>query len=173
MKKYVLTGGASVGKTTIINMLAAKGYSIVPEAADDIIRAENLKPHRGVLGVGDTYLFQQFVAERQLQIEEAAHGEIMFLDRGMGDGYAYCKFKGVAVPSLVMENSRNRYDKVFLLDSLDIYEYDGVRSGSLEEAKKIQPFIEEAYIFFGYTPIHVPAMKPEERVEFILKNLDL
>ena len=173
MKKYVLTGGPSVGKTTLIRLLAECGYGTVSEAADDIIKEERAKPNGGVLGAHDVYRFQEIVAERQLKLEEAAVDEIVFLDRGVVDGYGYCKYAGVEVPSVIVNNGRGRYDKVFILDSLGAYEYDGVRTGSLEKANAIIPFIKNAYEFFGYKPISVPVLGPEKRLAFILTTLQL
>ncbi len=43
MKKYVLTGGPSVGKITVIEILAKRGYKILPEVARMIIEEERIK----------------------------------------------------------------------------------------------------------------------------------
>lgn len=39
-RRYIVTGGPGVGKTTIINFLEAQGYAVIHEAATDIIEAE-------------------------------------------------------------------------------------------------------------------------------------
>ena len=41
--KYVLTGGPSVGKTSILTALELKGYSVVREAATDVINYEQAR----------------------------------------------------------------------------------------------------------------------------------
>lgn len=171
MKKYVLTGAPSVGKTTVLNILASRGYEIVNEAADEIIREEREKPNKGALGLDNIQSFQELVAARQLELEAKAKSGIVFLDRGITDGYAFCKLAQVDVPAIIMDESRDRYEKIFFLESLGKYEYDGVRTGSLEKANQIHPFLKEAYEFFGYSPIDVPVATPEERADFILKSL--
>jgi predicted ATPase len=171
MKKYVLTGAPSVGKTTVLNILAARGYEIVNEAADEIIREEREKPNKGSLSLGNVKSFQELVAARQLELEAKAQSEIVFLDRGITDGYAFCKLAQVDVPAIIVDESRGRYEAVFFLESLGTYEYDGVRTGDLNGANQISPLIKEAYQFFGYSLVSVPVATPEERADFILKFL--
>lgn len=171
-KKYVLTGIASTGKTTLLNLFAERGFITIPEAADEIIKEESLKVNRGILGLGDVYFFQQKVAERQLELEKKAFGEIVFLDRSIIDGYAYCKRANVNVPEVIMQNSGSRYTKIFYLESLGVYEYDGVRTSNIIEAEKMKPYIEEAYNFFGYDLIYVPVMIPEDRVKYIMGKIE-
>jgi predicted ATPase len=163
MKKYVLTGGPSVGKTTVLTLLDAKGYEIIPEAAHIIITEGKNETKNNVK------VFQQRIAEKQIELENKPTSNEIFLDRSLVDGYAYCKHAGVEVSNLIMEQSRGRYDKVFILESLNLYEYDGVRTRNLEFAKEIHEYIRDAYKHFGYEPISVPVLPPEERVEYILK----
>jgi predicted ATPase len=172
MKKYVLTGGPSVGKTTVIEILASRGYTVVPEAARQIIQEERQKGS-DILPSKNLKRFQECVAERQLLDEEKATGDIVFLDRSLIDGYAYCVLGNVSVPAIVSENGRGRYDTIFFLESLGAYIEDGIRSRTLEDATKIHLKIKEVYSEFGYHPISVPVLPPEERVDFILKKIFL
>jgi predicted ATPase len=170
MKKIVITGGPSIGKTTVIELLASRGYKTLPEVARIIIEEETIKGS-DVLPGKNLQKFQQAVAERQLAIEAQAEGDIVFLDRSLVDGAGYCRYGGVVVPEAILEQGRHRYDKVFLLASLGIYVKDGVRGRTLEDAQKIHQYIEEAYEEFGYAPIHVPVLPPEERVDYILERI--
>jgi predicted ATPase len=170
MKKYVLTGGPSVGKTTIIEILASRGYKIVPEAARIVIEEERVKGS-DALPSKNFEKFQQYVAEKQIDLESKVEGDAVFFDRGIIDGYAYCKYRNIQPPQQIIELGRGRYDKIFLLDSLGMYVEDGVRSRSLEDAVKIHQHIKEVYEEFGYDLVHVPVFSPEERVDFILNNL--
>lgn len=43
MKKYVITGGPGIGKTTVIELLASRGYVIVLEVARLITEEEKSK----------------------------------------------------------------------------------------------------------------------------------
>ena len=42
MKRYILTGTAGSGKTSIIQELKSKGYAVVEEAATDVIALEQV-----------------------------------------------------------------------------------------------------------------------------------
>ncbi len=170
MKKVVITGGPSIGKTTVIELLAARGYATVPEAARLVIIEERVKdsdllPGKNLAG------FQEVVVQKQLALEAAAEGEIVFLDRSVVDGVAYCRLGNVPVPPEIHTVGKNRYDHIFLLDSLGIYVEDGVRSKDLEDAEQLQLLVEEAYKEFGYAIVRVPVLTPEERVDFILARI--
>lgn len=171
MQKIVLTGGPSVGKTTVIEILASRYYKVIPEAARMIIEEEKIK-NSDALPWKDIGKFQNLVAKRQLELEAKATGDVVFFDRGIVDGYAYCKIGNAPVPELILNDSRNRYDKVFFLESIGIYVEDSVRSKTFEDGLKIHNKIMEAYLEFGYTPIAVPALSPERRVDFILSLIN-
>lgn len=170
MKKYVLTGGPGVGKTTVIKILASMGYEIVPEAARIIIEVEKIKDS-DVLPWKNLQKFQEKVAELQIKTEKMISGEIIFQDRSIIDGMAYCKLGNVIPPEIIEIVARGRYDKIFVLNSLTNCEQDGTRRESFEEAKYVHLAIIEVYKSFGYEPIFVPVLPPRERVEFILNNL--
>lgn len=170
MKKIVLTGGPSVGKTTVLEILSSRGYTVVPESARMTIEEERLKDS-DALPSKNREKFQKLVAERQLELEAKASGEIVFLDRSLIDGYAYCTLDNVPIPSIIKEIGKGRYDKIFFLETLGIYVEDGVRSRSLENAEKIHARIKETYEEFGYEPIVVPVLPPEERADYILKRI--
>ena len=170
MQKIVITGGPSIGKTTVIEILAARGYSTVPEAARIVIEEETIKGTDS-LPWGNRAKFQELVFKKQLTLEAEASRETVFIDRGILDGVAYCKYANVPVPPAMYTLEKNRYDKIFILNSLGIYEEDGIRSRTLEDAEKLHQLIEEVYEEFGYQPIAVPVLPPEERVNFILEKI--
>jgi len=171
MSKHVLTGGPGIGKTTLIELLAARGFTIVPEAARLIIEEEKVKDS-DILPWKNLTKFQEKVAKLQLELEERAKGKIVFLDRSLIDGYGYCILENVPAPTIIEKVARNRYDKVFLLDPLLSYKNDHSRLEDKNKAEAIHETIAKAYLDFGYSPIKVPVLSPQERVEFILKNLN-
>ncbi len=167
MKRHVITGGPGIGKTTVIELLASRGYMIVPEVARMITEEEKLK-ESGIVFWKDLTKYQEKIAERQMELESKATADIVFLDRSLIDGYAYCKLGNIAIPELVSKNGRNRYTKVFLLEPLPTYTKDETRFENQEEAARIHDEIIDAYKEFGYQTISVPALPPEERAEFII-----
>lgn len=170
MKKIVLTGGPSVGKTTMIELLAAEGYTIIPEAARMIIEEERLKEN-GNVPSKNLLKFQELVLERQCGLENSVPQGLVFIDRGIVDGIAYCRYGNVPVPQKIFELAPKRYDLIFLLDQLGMYEEDGIRSRKLEDSVALHTLIEAAYRECGYEPLRVPVLPPVERVKFILQRI--
>lgn len=115
--KCVITAGPGQGKTTVIELLVAEGYRVVPEVARIIIEEEQLK-NSDILPWKDFTSFQELVAERQLELErqlKVGKDKIVFLDRGLVDGVAYSNHKKIPVSQTILDNGRDRYDKVFFL----------------------------------------------------------
>jgi len=172
-KRYVIAGGPGIGKSTLIEILASRGNTIVPEAARIIIEEEKIKKS-DALPWKDVQRFQELLAKRQLKAERECKAEKAFLDRGLIDGYAYCILEKVLVPKIILEQIRTkegkpRYDKIFILDPLPFYEKDDNRRFDKAKQMKVHKAIEDSYKKFGYTPIHVPVLPPEKRADFILK----
>ncbi len=170
MKKYVITGGPGIGKTTVIEILASRGYKIVPEAARIIIE-EGKRKGGDILPWVDLEKFQKAVAEKQIELEEKCAAEVAFQDRGVIDGYGYCINGKVPVPEVIEKLPKNYYYKVFVLEPLPIYENDKARWEVRDECLRIHQAIIDAYKHFGYELIMVPVLPPEERVDFILQYL--
>jgi predicted ATPase len=170
MKLHVITGGPGVGKTTVLELLSEKGYAIIPEAARMIIEEESTRGS-DVLPWKNLEKFQAAVANQQLKTEMAASADINFLDRSLVDGYVYCMIGKIPAPKALLNNVRNRYEKVFMLEPLDLYVKDKVRIEGERLAKRIHNETIKAYIHFGYEPIIVPVLSPEERAAFILKQI--
>lgn len=170
MKKYVLTGGPGIGKTTLIEIIASIGYEVVPEAARIIIEEEQFK-NSDALPWKDLEKFQELVVRKQLEEENKIKGFPAFLDRSIIDGYGYSKLGGATPSSLIADNANGRYDKVFILEPLENYQKDSVRLENEEESRKIHQAIIDAYSFFGYDLIFVPVMSPDDRVKFILDHI--
>lgn len=170
LRRIALTGGPGVGKSTLLEILAHRGYNIVPEAARLVIEREILKDS-DCLPWKDIQKFQYTVSSLQFELEEAIPKGIVFSDRGLIDGYAYSKIDGIKSPEIILEKGKGRYDKVFLLDQLPNYQKDNSRREDIEKAKTIHEAIRSAYKEFEYSPIDVPVFSPEERADFILFHL--
>jgi predicted ATPase len=167
----VLTGGPGVGKSTVLGLLQKRGFNVIPEAARQVI-AEEQKKENGILPWKDLVAFQSLLLERQRMLESSLQPGMNFLDRSMIDGVAYFLLASATPPEFVMNAARERsYDMVFLLDLIPGYHNDEVRWEGFETAREIHAHTERVYRGFGYSPILVPAVSPEERVELILARL--
>jgi len=187
-KKYVLTGGPGDGKTTLIKTLKKMGYKTIPEAATCIIKSALNKGLPNPTHGGHVSEFQEAVAKKQWKVESKIKtDEIIFLDRGIIDGLAYCEKHKVPTPppSLIEKPRLVNYTKVFVLDFIkEEYQKDSIRVENLKEAMIIHDLIVKHYTLLGYSPISVPPFQISEtgeklskkesiakRIEFILKHI--
>lgn len=169
---YVITGGPSSGKTTTIQLLRARGYHVTHEQASDII-SEELAKGRTLLEVrADGDWFQKEILKRQLEDEATLKvDQTVFLDRGVPDGLGYERYlKLTPNPDLLSASMHAQYRKVFLLECLPV-KVDWNRHEDAQVQQEIHDAIRTTYLELGFDLIDVPALSPEERVEFILERL--
>jgi predicted ATPase len=172
LQRIVLTGGPNSGKSTSINLLSKKGYQIVPETARVLIGQEVSKDS-DCLPWKNVSKFQNTLSNLQYNIEEKLNEGFVFLDRSLVDGYAYSILDNIPVPDIILKNAENRYAQVFLLEILPNYNRDEARWEDEDKAKYIGELMISTYKKFGYNPIIVPVLPPEERINFMLNHLDV
>jgi predicted ATPase len=169
---YVITGGPSSGKTTTINLLTERGYTVTTEQASAII-AEELAKGKTLLEVrGEGDWFQREILKRQLADEATLNRkETVFLDRGLPDGLGYERYLGLeSNPELLAASQQATYRKVFLLECLPV-KVDWNRHEDAQVQEEIHDVIRATYLELGFELIDIPHLSPEERVEFILARL--
>ena len=169
---YVITGGPSTGKTTVINMLQEKGYKTTIEHARHYIdtmrdEGETVEEIRN-----NKRKFQLGVLDMQIEQEaEIQPKDIVFLDRAIPDALAYYRFLKLEVDDLLTNAIQNaHYKKIFILDRLPLIN-DYARLENENDQIKIHRLITEVYEDLGFPIVFVPVLPPDERVEFILNNI--
>ncbi len=169
-KKFVLTGGPGVGKSTIIELLKKEGFPTCKEIAREII-TEQLQVHGDVLPWKNKRAFQKKVLEGQLSLEQAIPRETkVFLDRGLHDPIAFYLESEARIPTEFIQASKNAgYSIIFLLEPLPSYENDSVRREDDIRARKLHHSIARVYGEFGYKLVSIPPVSPEKRLDLILK----
>jgi predicted ATPase len=109
-----------------------------------------------------------------MQIEEEGTldvNEMVFLDRALPDAMAYYQFLGLEYDARLVEQcNKYCYKHVFILDRLPLIN-DYARLEDEAEQIRIHNLIIKVYETFPCPIVHVPVLPPEERVDFILKNL--
>ncbi len=100
VKRYILTGTPGSGKTTIISALAARGNSVVREAATDVI-AEEAK--RGVLEPWLDPGFIDRIIALQAEQQMASAGDVQFHDRSPVCTYALNLYLGFSPSAALLE----------------------------------------------------------------------
>ena len=79
---HVITGAACSGKTTLIDLLAEKGFHVVPESARLYFETEMAKGRTMEEIIEDTSVLEPCLLDFQLGIEEGLQAtEVAFLDR--------------------------------------------------------------------------------------------
>ncbi|MCB9806028.1 ATP-binding protein [Candidatus Nomurabacteria bacterium] len=168
--KIVITGTTCAGKSTTLDLLAKRGFEVVPESALEIINEQNAIGG-DILPTKNVKKFQEAILDRQLEKEsELTDEKNYFLDRSIVDQFGYCNFFKIDCPQKVFDLAKERYDKVFLLEPLDFID-NRFEHESREDQLNIDIEIRKAYEHFGYEYILVPLDKPEKRVEFVLNNI--
>jgi predicted ATPase len=170
---YVITGGPSAGKTTVLNELAKRGHAIQPEIARAIIEADLAKGKTMAEIRGDNFAFQMRIYHLKCELEATLpKQQLTFFDRALHDTIPYLQMSGhTASPEVVARLNQAAYRKCFLMDLLD-FEQDAARIESPEEALKVHRLLEEAYRDTGHEVIRVPILPVPERTDFILANLE-
>jgi predicted ATPase len=166
-----ITGAPSSGKTSVINVLAARGFHVQPETARAVIErrlagGETLERIRA-----DNTTLQYQIMHDKIALEAGLDpGARVFLDRGMPDSISYFRLFGIDVADPVAESRRNRYAAVFLFDPLPMV-HDAVRSEDPAVAIRLDRDIEADYRMLGYDVVRVPVMPVEARADFIIARL--
>lgn len=169
---YVITGGPSTGKTTVINMLAEKGYQTTIEHARHYIDTMLIEGHTVEEIRNNIRQFQLGVLDMQIEQEKAIRPEdLVFLDRAIPDAMAYYQFLMLDYDEKLLTAVKNTsYKKIFILDRLP-FSKDYARAEDEEDQKIIHQLIIDVYTSLGFPIVTVPVLPPVERVEFILNNI--
>lgn len=172
MKKYVLTGGHGVGKTSIILALEHLGEYVLREAGSDYqyyLRA------KGIPFPLDQDNFEQGVLSLHLQREERLPNglERVFLDRGKPDHLAYSElFKWPLSDHLQKEAERTDYSAVFFVQGNSEYGIGLCSKREQNESFTLETTLVKLYKRLGYLIHWVPCGLLEERVRYILQVVE-
>ncbi|AUC15481.1 hypothetical protein BTO06_10165 [Tenacibaculum sp. SZ-18] len=169
MKRYIITGAPSTGKTTLINRLQKNDHTVFEEVSRKIIISEQKKnsnktPWEDVFGFTNL-VYQQTIKELSTPIFKHA-----FVDRGLADNIAYLLLKKQPVSDDFLDfNYHKFYHKTVLFCPLwkEIYTQDEQRLQTFGEAKELEQLLLKTYISLGFKILEIPKTTVEKRVEFI------
>jgi len=171
---YVVAGGPSSGKTTIVNELAKAGYVVYPEASRVLIGRE-LAKGRKLEEFQGTVEFQKEIFKLQREAEDSApKDKIVFFDRALPEGIAYCRFYGMDITEYSQPNwpqFKNRYRKIFFCRQLP-FDKDHVRIEDAKTAQDLSRLIREAYANLDYEIIDLPPVSIAGRIKIVLSEID-
>jgi len=182
--KMALTGSPHSGKTTTLLALRARGHNIISESAIDLI--ESLNGLCGLEGCREwrqthNVAWQDLVVARQLYLERQAEAQSIqdvIIDSTPIDCLAFTCVRELDPVEAIMDHTESQifkvcenlyYDLVFCLDTILPFDSrpETGRSETLEDCQEIRESQIHQYTWRGMSPIIVPQMSVEARVQMI------
>ncbi len=173
MRRFIITGAPGAGKTAIIRQLELDGFSVVEEAATDVIAAAHAQ------GTVEPWRHPSFIDEiarlqRDRQIRASYQpDEVQFHDRCVVCTAALAVHLGQPF-SLFLTSELERIRKntiyqnrVFFIRNLGFITPTEARRISFEETVRFEKIHEETYRGFGFELILVEPGSLVERVNVI------
>ena len=169
---YVITGGPSSGKTTVLEELSKLGYLVYPEAARVFIDKE-MKKGKSIEEIrSDEAEFQRKVLKIKINVEKSApKDKIVFFDRAIPDSIAYYQIAGLDSKEVLKSCLKKTYRKIFFLEQLP-FNKDYARIENGETIKKLNRLFKKSYKSLGYKIINITAASVTKRVQKILKEIN-
>jgi len=180
-KAFVITGTPGSGKTSVIRQLQNQEYSVVHEAATDIIEKQL---SNGIVQPWENDHFVDKITNMQKERQITSIGGLQFFDRSPFCTYALAKYmshwkKIPFNPSSILSDEIDRciknqiyQNKVFFFENLGFIEQTNARKISYEDALIFEHTHLDVYKQFGFNIVIVPKKHTvEQRSEFIIKKI--
>jgi predicted ATPase len=168
----VITGAACTGKTTLLELLADRGYRTAAETARQYFENEMAKARTSEEIRDAGLITQQAIFEMQQELEDGLPpAEIIFLDRGLPDSLTFYRVFGTTPDDLLIDCRKHRYATVFILDRLPFEREIKLGPEDEKTARFLDLWLERDYSALGYDVIRVPVLPIEQRLAFILDRL--
>jgi predicted ATPase len=173
MKRFIITGAPGAGKTAIIRQLELDGFSVVEEAATDVIAAAQAQ---GTIEPWTHPSFIDTVASLQRDCQlRASHrpDEVQFHDRSAVCTAALAVYLGhpqtrVLTSELERIKKKAIYQpRVFFIRNLGFVTPTEARRITFEETVRFEKIHEETYRNFGFELFSVEPGSVAERVRIV------
>ena len=173
MKRYIVTGAPGAGKTAIIRQLEIEGFSVVEEAATDVIALWQAK------GIAEPWTRPEFI-DAVVSLQQTrerrvvcATGLIQFHDRSVVCTAALADYLGFPRPqNLLQELRRVRAENVFqsrvlFLKNLGFITPTDARRITYEETVRFEQIHEQTYRDLGFEITLIDPGSVSDRVKQI------
>jgi predicted ATPase len=167
----VLTGAACTGKTTLIDLLAGRGFPIIPESARQFFTMEMARGRALEEIRRDGTALQRGIAGMQLRLEaEIQADEPFFLDRALPDSITFYRIYGLDPNEILPECFHHRYAAVFILDRLPFHRAQTLGPEDNAASDFLDEWLARDYSALGYHVVRVPVLPPEARLDFMMHH---
>ena len=173
MTRFIITGAPGAGKTAILRQLELDGFSVIEEAATDIIAAAQAQ------GIAQPWMQPSFIdavakLQRDRQIRASYQpDEIQFHDRCVVCTAALATYLGhPRSPFLADELERTKQkeiyqNRVFFIRNLGFITPTEARRISYEETLRFEKIHERTYRDFGFELVFIEPGNLADRVSVI------
>ena len=168
IKRFIITGAPSTGKSSLINELSNMGYKCFNEVSRSIIKNEKIEKINKDLNF-EMEIFKK--RKKQYQLAKVLH----FYDRSIVDILAYLNISKIKPPTQILEFLKNnKYEKkvFFLKPWKDIYKKDNQRFEEFKHAEIINYNLEIVYKNLNYNLIEIPKMSIIQRAKYVIKEIN-
>jgi predicted ATPase len=175
LQRFILTGTPGSGKTMLLRQLEIDGFSVLEEAATDVIA---LQQAQGIAEPWTDASFLDAVADlqRQRQMRTAAE-PVQFHDRSVLCTAALAEYLGFPFsPLLKRELERVHSEEIFqrkvlFIRNLGFVAPTEARRIAFEESLRFEAIHERTYLEHGYELIFIEPGTIAERVAAILRAI--
>jgi len=168
---HVITGAPSCGKTTLIDLLADKGFRTVPEVARQFMEREIARGRTIEEIHAHGAALQRRIEDLQVCVESVLRAEeVLFLDGGVPSSLAWFRAFGLDPNEILPECFQHRYASVFILDRLPLH-LDGLRFEEDTFSGFLDQWFSRDYSALGYQVLRLPVLEPKERLRLVLERL--
>jgi predicted ATPase len=177
MRRFIITGAPGSGKTAIIRQLELDGFSVVEEAATDVIAAAQAR------GTAEPWTVPSFIdrvaefqKERQIRASNQP-AEVQFHDRCVVCTAALALYLGYPTSAFITSeleriNKMRVYEKrVFFIQNLGFITPTEARQISFEETLRFEKVHEDTYRSFGFELFPVEKGDLLQRVRLITEAI--
>ena len=177
VKRFILTGAPGAGKTAILRQLELDGFSVVEEAATDVIFLAQAR------GIDSPWKDPSFIdtivgLQRQREHQAACRPDgVQFHDRSAVCTAALATYLGYAVSDVLLRELERVaagaiYEKrVFFVQNLGFITPSEARRISFEETVRFERIHEETYRNSGFELVYVRPGSLQDRVAAIKEAL--
>jgi len=173
MRRFIITGAPGAGKTAIVRQLELDGFSVVEEAATDVIAAAqacgNAEPWREA-----SFIDQITNLQRRRQVSASClPAEIQFHDRSPVCTAALAVYLGYPVSSTLaqelerIETEAVYQKRVLFVRNLGFVRPTEARQISFEETLRFEQIHEETYRRFGFELVSIRSGELLDRVRIV------